>query len=172
LTDPSFDLVYETYAERVADDRPVAGIAGSDGGGYAALGGVTNFSSLVDGCDRLPPGALSDMSGMYKALEGTSASDGSVMVKPPIEESSIQNISQSMAYSAEVKRFYAQHNPSKIKDGTMQRLLEQHRGREDQLLEKIQAKYAGGAGVQKAPAKKQKAIRQPEWVDTIEQEVS
>jgi len=47
--------VFETRAERQAAGRPVDNLAGG-GAGYEALGGITSFSSLVDGIDRLELG--------------------------------------------------------------------------------------------------------------------
>ena len=83
--------------------------------------------------------------------------------------SQIQNVSQSIAYSQKVKAFYQQHNPSKIEDGTMDRLLSQHRGKEDELLRKITEKYMGGGGGGKPKTRpKQKAVK-PAWVDVVEE---
>ncbi len=50
------ETVCETREERQAAGRPVDNLAGG-GAGYEALGGLTNFSSLVDGIDRLALGA-------------------------------------------------------------------------------------------------------------------
>jgi hypothetical protein len=57
--------VFETKEERMAQGRPVDNLAGG-GQGYEALGGITNFSSLIDGVDRLELGA----GGGQAALEG------------------------------------------------------------------------------------------------------
>ena len=46
------DTVFETKEERQAAGRPVDNLAGG-GLGYEAMGGITSFSSLVDGIDRL-----------------------------------------------------------------------------------------------------------------------
>lgn len=46
------DTVFETREERQAAGRPVDNLAGG-GQGYEAMGGITSFSSLVDGIDRL-----------------------------------------------------------------------------------------------------------------------
>jgi hypothetical protein len=48
--------VFETKEERQAAGRPVDNLAGG-GAGYEALGGITSFSSLVEGVDRLALGA-------------------------------------------------------------------------------------------------------------------
>ena len=45
------DTIMEKAETRIADGRPVDSLQG--GNGYQALGGITNFSSLVDGVDRL-----------------------------------------------------------------------------------------------------------------------
>jgi hypothetical protein len=47
--------VFETREERQAAGRPVDNLAGG-GQGYEALGGLTSFSSLVDGIDRMAIG--------------------------------------------------------------------------------------------------------------------
>lgn len=47
--------VFETREERQAAGRPVDNLAGG-GQGYEALGGLTSFSSLVDGVDRMQIG--------------------------------------------------------------------------------------------------------------------
>lgn len=47
--------VFETREERQAAGRPVDNLAGG-GAGYEAMGGITSFSSLVDGIDRMAVG--------------------------------------------------------------------------------------------------------------------
>jgi hypothetical protein len=51
----SHTTVFETREERQASGRPVDNLAGG-GAGYEALGGLTSFSSLVDGIDRMAIG--------------------------------------------------------------------------------------------------------------------
>jgi len=46
--------VFETREERQALGRPVDNLGGG-GEGYEALGGITSFSSLVDGIERMDP---------------------------------------------------------------------------------------------------------------------
>jgi len=159
------ETVYESYAEREADGRPVQGIAGSQGSGYAGLGAVTDFSSLVDGCDRL---SLTAEQQAMRALPcGPQSGEGGDLALPG-GDSSITTMAQSMAYANQVRQFYTDHNPGKIEDGTMERLLDQNRGREDQLLRKIKEKYGGmggGGGGSKAKQPRPRAIREkPSWV--------
>ena len=153
------ETVYESYEERRAAGRPVQGIAGSEGAGYAGLGAVTDFSSLVDGCDRLALGPP----------EGHGVRGGQQAIAA-LPGSQIETVAQSMAYSDQVREFYLVHNPGKLEDGTAERLLEQHRGREDELLRKIKQKYSsqGGAGGGNARTKAKKAIKEkPAWVDVV-----
>eukprot|EP00753_Platysulcus_tardus_P020572 PLAT8233.1.p1 GENE.PLAT8233.1~~PLAT8233.1.p1 ORF type:complete len:471 (+),score=103.19 PLAT8233.1:37-1449(+) len=65
--------VFETREERMALGRPVDNLGGG-GAGYAALGGLTGFSSLVDGADRLDPsGAAAIVDGRDLYREGLGA---------------------------------------------------------------------------------------------------
>ena len=58
-------IVVETKEERLAAGKPV----GHDVP-YIAMGGITGFSSLIDGSQRLDPSGVGDSIGnMYRALE-------------------------------------------------------------------------------------------------------
>ena len=58
-------IVVETKEERLAAGKPV----GHDVP-YIAMGGITGFSSLIDGSQRLDPSGIGDSIGnMYRALE-------------------------------------------------------------------------------------------------------
>ena len=58
-------IVVETKEERKAAGKPV----GHDVP-YIAMGGITGFSSLIDGSQRLDPSGVGDSIGnMYRALE-------------------------------------------------------------------------------------------------------
>jgi len=118
--------VYESRAERQAQGRPVEGIGGSDGAGYAALGGLTDFSSLVDGCDRLD-----------RVTDSAECLDGPRREAP-----------RAISYSVvdQILQFYEERNPCKLQDGTAAKLLDQFQGREAELLKKLEKKY------KKAPA--------------------
>jgi hypothetical protein len=64
------DTMFELREERVAAGRPVDNLA--DGGrGYEALGGVTNFSSLLEGDEQRS--AAASLAAQYRALEAPSA---------------------------------------------------------------------------------------------------
>ena len=168
--------VYESRDERVADGRPVAGawiqptqrlgwyvsmwagIAGSEGAGYAGLGGVTDFSSLVDGCDRLGPGAGAQLGlgpGNWHAV------DSRTLQGPPTAQ--MLQAAPSSIVEDQIYEFYAKHNPEKIEDGTMERLLQKFSGREHELLRNIKKKYAP-----KKPKQEWASVVVPsqrEWVD-------
>lgn len=79
------ETVFETREERLAEGRPVDNLAGG-GLGYAAMGGLMSFSSLVDGSERIGdaprPRLLGDGSDGPAArltMERTSASAGAVV---------------------------------------------------------------------------------------------
>ena len=48
---------------------------------------------------------------------------------------------KSKYYEQQVVRFYEEHNPDKIDDGTVDRLLDKYRGKEHLLLKKVTEKY-------------------------------
>ncbi|KAH3757672.1 protein FAM221A [Pelomyxa schiedti] len=70
--------VFETRQERMESGRPVDNLGGG-GEGYAALGGITNFSSLLDGVDRLDASGIGCISEPPRLCHGSPPSTGAQM---------------------------------------------------------------------------------------------
>jgi len=89
------DTVFETREERQAQGRPVDNLAGG-GAGYEALGGLTSFSSLVDGVDRLALGAGEEP----RSLQG---GEEEQQMQPPLRKGKLTAEDEFALYDAKYK---------------------------------------------------------------------
>eukprot|EP01083_Nonionella_stella_P069515 185338_1 len=88
------ETIFETKEERRANGRAVDNLCGG-GEGYAALGGITNFSSLIDGVERIQ-------------IDGPQYEDNAMFMRPKVKLNEADEMSlYAHKYERKSERSYA-----------------------------------------------------------------